>query len=406
MSAPLRVAVNLTWLVPGVVGGTETYATGLLRALARCPRERHGVELMLVALPALAQAHPDLTAAFPTTFAPLPPGRHVVRRVALESTWLPAVLQRARPDVVHHLGGVVPPGSRAAPGASVVTVHDLQYLHHPEYFSRAKRAYLHAVTVPSLRAADVVMTPSRFTGQDLVSRLGVQADRVVVVPPVLQDLAPPDGPGPDAHDAMGAMGDGRRWVHYPAALYPHKNHLTLLAAFAQLAADLPDVDLVLTGASGAGAWGSAGSVEVALRDAISRAGLQQRVRVLGHLERARYQRVAHGAAAMAFPSRFEGYGLPVAEAMRAGVPVLAADAGALPEVVGSAPAGAMLLHPDDTAGWERALREVLTDAGVRTRLAADGRRRAAQLGGEAPLTALLQGYRRAAARCENAVITP
>ena len=398
MSTRLRVAVNLTWLVPGVVGGTETYATGLLRALARHPRE-HGVELMLVALPALAQAHPDLTAAFPTTFAPLPPGRHVVRRVALESTWLPAVLRRARPDVVHHLGGVVPPGSRASPGASVVTVHDLQYLHHPEYFSRAKRAYLHAVTVPSLRTADVVMTPSRFTGQDLVSRLGVQADRVVVVPPVLQDLAPPDGAGLDASDGLEApdsIGPGRRWVHYPAALYPHKNHLTLLAAFARLAADLPDVDLVLTGASGAGAWGSAGSVEDALRDAISRAGLQQRVRVLGHLEPARYRRVAHGAAAMAFPSRFEGYGLPVAEAMRAGVPVLAADAGALPEVVGTATAGAMLLHPDDTAGWERALREVLTDPGVRTRLAANGRRRAAQLGGDAPLTALLQGYRRAA----------
>lgn len=350
----LRVAVNLLWLVPGVVGGTEGYATGLLREVVR----RGDVDLVMFVLPEFAAAHADLARSARTVTAPLPPGRRVLRRVGLETTWLPVQLRRWAPDVVHHLGGT----ALCTGGAPVVlTVHDLQYQHFPQYFSAAKLAYLRAVTRASVRRARRVTTVSGWSRADLISRLDLPADLVTVVPPWLPP-APPLTPARDP--ALPA-----RYVLYPAGTYPHKNHRVLVEALTRLRGDLADVHLVLTGASGAGAWGSAGDVTAELRSAVQAAGLQDRVHLLGWLPRERYARVLAGATALVFPSRFEGFGLPVAEAMAAGVPVLAADATSLPEVVGRGEdAGGLLLPPDDVGAWATALRSVVTDEAARARL--------------------------------------
>jgi alpha-1,3-rhamnosyl/mannosyltransferase len=389
-SARLRIAVNLLWLVPGVVGGTETYATGLLRGLAERGAER---DIALFTLPSFAAAHPDLAAAFRTVVAPLPPGRRVIRRVTLESTWLPQQLRELRPAVVHHLGGVVPFGG---PGPVALTVHDLQYRHFPAYFSRVKRVYLTTMTRRSVRAAAVVMTPSAFTRDDLLARGLGTAGRLRVVPPRLHP--PVSVRAQDRDRVRGLLGLEGPFVLYPAAPYPHKNHRVLLDAFARLVSRRPDVHLVLPGAAGAGAWGSAASTLASLRGFVAEQGLGAWVHWPGFLPRADLDALLAEAAVLAFPSRFEGYGLPVVEAMLAGTPVLAAEATALPEVLGrGASAGGRLLPPDDVAAWAEALEMVLTDSAEASRLSAAGRARAALLRAADPIDELLDAWDFAAA---------
>ena len=356
---PVRVAVNLLWLVPGVVGGTEGYATALLREVAR----RGEIDCVLAVLPEFAAAHPDLAASLRTVVAPLPPGRRVIRRVALEPTWLAWQLRRWRPDVVHHLGGTA---LAATAARTVLTIHDLQYQHFPQYFPAAKKAYLRAATRTSVRRADHLVTISDFSRHDLGRRLGVEPARITVVPPWLPPAAALDAPPPLELPELPALPE--RYLLYPAATYPHKNHAVLLEALARLGRRAGDLHLVLTGAGGAGTWGSAASSHADLRGAVQRLGLTGRVHELAWLPRRGYLQVLQRATALAFPSRFEGYGLPVAEAMAAGVPVLCSDAASLPEVVGrGVDAGGVLLPPDDATAWAAAI-EALGDPAHRHQL--------------------------------------
>ncbi len=378
----MKVAVNLLWLVPGVVGGSESYATGLLTALT----QRADVEVTAFALRAFVSRHRELAAAMNTVVAPLPEGRHVVRRVVAENSWLPGQLRKNGFDIVHHLGGIVP----RSPLPAVVTLHDLQYLAYPEYFSATKRHYLNATQGRSLARAHRVMAISEFTRTQAIEQFGLDPGKVVVVPPVL-DLPPP--PDDAERRAVRKTFDlARDFVLYPAATYPHKNHLTLVRAFAKTCADR-DVDLVLTGATGAGAWGSAHSTSAQINALSGSLGVETRVRQLGYVSRRQLGALYAEAAMVAFPSRFEGFGLPVVEAMALGCPVVAAEATALPALVGGA---GLLVDPDDVDGWAAAMSNVLDDSALRQQLRASGAARAAELGKIDPTGRLVEVYREAA----------
>lgn len=376
----LRVGVNLLWLVPGVVGGSEEYTVRALHGLADlAPPD---VEVELFALDDLRRAHPDLVARFPTHTIGLR-GRWKGLRVAAETTWLPAALRRRRIDVVHHAGGVVPLLTGGA--RPVLTVHDLQPLDHPDNFSRVKVAYLRAVLPRSVRVAAVVATPSRWSADRVVERMGVAPHRLRVVPHGL-------GPGSFAEvgaaaveQVRAARGLARRWVAYPVITYPHKDHATLVRAFARLATDHSDVDLVLTG--------GAGPVEGEVRAEIARSGVADRIHRTGRVPSEELDALVAGAAVLAFPSRYEGFGNGVLEAMARGVPVVAAEATALPEVVGEA---GVLVPTGDVGGWARALAGVLDDEGRRSALAAAGRERAGRFTAARSAEALLGAYRAAA----------
>src|ERR671914_354959 len=116
-----RIGINLLWMVPGVVGGSETYTTRLLRGLAE---RSSGLEYTLFALPQFAAAHPDLASSFDVAFAPLT-GQWKSFRVAGENSWLARQTRRRGIGVVHHAGGIVPVIPTPRP---IVTIHDLQYL--------------------------------------------------------------------------------------------------------------------------------------------------------------------------------------------------------------------------------------------------------------------------------------
>ncbi len=383
-SGSLHVGVNLLWLVPGVVGGSEEYTTRALRALA----EQHHphLRLTLFALAPFAEAHPDLADAFPVASVDVD-GHRKPERVVVESTWLPRELTRRRVDLVHHAGGVVPPGpSQGIPVA--LTIHDLQPLVLPENFSLVKRRWLAAMLPRSARRARLVMTPSEPSSRSVVDLLDVDAERVVTVPHGVEAREPVDAER--RREVRERYRLGERVVLYPAIPYAHKDHRTLVAAFARLCADRPDLTLVLTGGPG--------PAEADLASAIRSAGVGAQVRRTGRVPWSDLDALYDLATVVAVPSRFEGFGAPALEAMAAGSPLVAADATALPWVVGD---GGRLVRAGDVAAWSDALAAVLDDPAEQAGLVERGRARAAHFTWERTGEALAAGYRRAAAIGED-----
>ncbi|MDH4143759.1 MAG: glycosyltransferase family 4 protein [Acidimicrobiia bacterium] len=377
LRSPTLVGVNLLWLVPGVVGGSEEYIGSSLRALAEHPPADLAVRLF--ALDAFRDAHADLVEAFPTSTLALR-GRLKSARVAAESTWLAGAARRARVEVMHHAGGVVPFGS---PRPSVVTIHDIQPLDLPENFSTLKRRYLGAMLPRAARQAEIVAVSSRFVAGTVVERFGLDPARVRVVPPCLTPRA--EGAAPA--DVAARRGISRPYVVYPGITYPHKNHRVLIDALARFRS--PRLELVLAGGEG--------SEEGALAEAIDGAGLRDRVHRVGRIPRAELDALIGASSGLVMPSRYEGFGMPVLEAMAVGVPVVVADRASLPEVGGDA---VLRLDPDDVGAWASALAELATGRGpaVRAARSGKGRSRAASYDPERTAKALAAAYRAAAGR--------
>jgi alpha-1,3-rhamnosyl/mannosyltransferase len=353
-----RVGLNLLWLVPGVVGGTEEATVELLGALADDPPA--DIQWRLYALEAFAAAHPDLAARFPTRLLALR-GKLKPMRVLAEGTWLARVTRNDRVDLVHHLGGTIPARSHVP---AIVTVHDLQPFDLPENFHPVKRTYLHQMVPRTVRRSRLVLVHSEFVRRSVLDRFGIEASRVRVVPAGVRPLPPPKITTEELRERYALP---EHWFVFPAITYPHKNHVTLVRAFARVAAERDDVALVLTGRP-AGA-------ESLVEHEIDRLGLADRVRRTGRVPRRDLLGLVAGADALTFPSRYEGFGLPVLEAMTLGTPVIAAAATALPEVVGEA---GRLIDPDDVDAWSAAMLEGLSED-QRDRWAAAGRVRAAEL---------------------------
>jgi alpha-1,3-rhamnosyl/mannosyltransferase len=374
---PRRVGVNLLWLVPGVVGGSEDYSVRLLDAFARHGRDHPDLEVTLFVNRRFPDAHPGLVAALPTVVAPLD-GGHKGRRVVAEWTWLPRAFRRRGIELAHHLGGTMPL-TAGCPG--IVTIHDLQPLTVGERFSWVKRTYLRLTVGPSVRRARWVTTLSRWVADDVVARCGVPAERMVRIP---AGAEPPAAVSPArAAEVRARYGLGERpYVLYPAITYPHKNHVTLVRALALVRARGVELGAVLTG--------GAGSAEVEVRAEIDRLGLGDLVHRPGRVPAEDLAALYAGALAVTLPSHYEGFNLPVLEAMGAGCPVLASRAGALPEVVDDA---GVLLDPDDPDAWAEAM-VTMTLPGEREAWVARARARAARFSWDAAAEALAELYRR------------
>lgn len=342
----MRIGVNLLFVEPGEVGGSEALLTNLVRAVASA-----GQDLVLATMQGFRAAHPDIESVAEIVEVPWRSNYRPLR-IAAEHTWLAALERRRRLDVIHHGVGTAP---YVKPLPTVVTIHDIQYRHYPEYFHPVKLAWLRANVPHVVHHSEVVTVPSQFVREDLVDAFGADPDRVVVVPFGSSGLLAPSA---GREQVLAARGLQRPFFLFPGRSYPHKNHRFLVEAFAPLAGD---ADLVLTGPPG--------RCDTEIDQTAAQCGCPEAVRRLGLVSRGELTALYEAATALAWPSRFEGFGVPVLEAMSAGCPVVASSATAIPEVVGDA---GVLLSPDDSEGWTAALERLLTDRSHRADLVARG----------------------------------
>jgi glycosyltransferase involved in cell wall biosynthesis len=311
-------------LVPGGMGGSETYVRALTREL---PHYSDLDVTLLLPASAAGMTHGAREVVLPQLRGGGSTRARITTVVRAASPWFGGRSRLASADVVHYpLTVPVPMRRRTTPW--VQTVHDVQHRDLPGLFSRQERGYRKVAYDRSARRADVVVTMSQFCKERLVARLGVEADRIRVA-----------HLGVDADSFSPYDGPRRPFVLYPARGWPHKNHARLIEAVRLLRESLPDMRLVLTGGAAADlgplpAW-------VEHRGLVSDADLRDLYR---------------SASCLAFPSLYEGFGLPPLEAMASGCPVAAAATGSLPEVCGSA---AVLFDPYDVSAIAAALSEAM-----------------------------------------------
>lgn len=328
--------------------GDEAYVAGLLGELAH---GHDGIRLAAVT------RRPELV---PDGIEPveLPAGSQVARM----SLSLPRLLRRLRPALAH-FQYVIPPAYR---GPAVVTVHDLSFELEPKLMTLGDRFLFQQLVPRSVRRARRVFTVSERTKADLVACYGIEPDRVIVTP---------SGVDPLFH-ANGARPAEPPYALFVGALQPRKDPALLVEALALLDGDLR---LALVGPD------KHGVEEV--HAAVSRHGLEGRVDFLGYVERDRLAELYRGAACFVLPSRWEGLGLTVLEAMASGTPVVATTAGALPEVTAGA---AVLVEPGDAEALAAGIRQALAE---RERLVALGLERAQDFTWPRMAARTLEAYR-------------
>jgi glycosyltransferase involved in cell wall biosynthesis len=269
--------------------------------------------------------------------------------------WPPIERLAGECDVVHSPTPLLVPATRAA---QVVTVFDLHFLRAEDAVNGAARRDFTELARTHVQRADHVIAGSAYAADLVSGQLGVPATRVTTTP-----LGAPAWAA-EVRAARGSTPGST--VLFLGTLEPRKNLGVLLDAYARLLAERPDAPpLVLAGrpTAAAAAW-------IARTDAPPLAG---RVQVLGYVDEATRRRLYREARVLVLPSVDEGFGLPALEALACGVPVVAADAGSLPEVVSDA---AVLVPPADVSGWTRALGALLDDGAARAQ-AARGPARAA-----------------------------
>jgi glycosyltransferase involved in cell wall biosynthesis len=316
------IGIALLTLVPGEMGGSESATSGLLRALARGGTLPYRVYLP----PAAPDAHEGLPYEVVSAYraARTVPQRLLAMAVATARPGPLRVRMRSA-DVVHYPLTIRLPNV-AAP--SVVTLHDLQHLDLPALFSRAERAFRAFFWHRSVRGAQLVVCPSAFVGERASSLLGIDPRRLRVVPHGIDHQR--FAPGSEEREPF---------LLYPARRWQHKNHARLFEAFALLRAERPELRLVLTGGGHKGT---------------APAGVDVR----GHVSLDELVSLYRRAAALVFPSRYEGFGQPVLEAMACGCPVACSAVPALAEVAGDA---ARTFSPDDPDAIAAAVQDVLAN---------------------------------------------
>ena len=369
----MRIGLNLIYLVPGHTGGMETYARELIRGLRRV-----APELDLTAF--VSREGEGWPEGIPATVVPVNSANRV-QWVLGEQRHLPGLAKREGVDLVHSLA-TTGPGRGAF--KRVATVHDLIYKVHPEAHFGVISLGMRVLVPLSVKRATRVIAVSQSTADDLRNLLHVKPDRIDVVPNGVG--TPPDvEPLPEAElRRRHALGD-REFVLTTSAKRPHKNLLRLLDALASIPVERRPV-AVLTGYPT--------EHETELNERVAKLGIAGDVRILGWVDQAELEALYAAAACLVFPSLYEGFGLPVLEAMARGVPVASSDRSSLPEVAGDA---ALLFDPEDVAAMARAIERLLGDPAERGRLVALGRLQATRFTWDECARGTLASYERALA---------
>jgi glycosyltransferase involved in cell wall biosynthesis len=370
--APLRIGID-AHTVGNRRSGDESYTVGLVRGLSRIDARN------LYTLYTTSDAAPDILGPLPENFSVRrvrPHQRHT--RIMLS---LPLWLARDRQDVAH-FQYIAPPRLSAS---LVLTVHDVSFEVFPEYFAPMERLALRRGTPFNMRRADKVVTGSDFSKQQLTEIYGLPPDKIAVTHYAVGDdfsAAACTATGQEVRRRLGLDRDFILWV---GNFIRRKRPDVLVEAFRRLVSeDDAGCDLVLAGAK-------TGMYPEVL-DAVRRAGLEQRVRFLGYVAAEDLPQLYRQARVFVFPSEYEGFGLPVLEAMSCGAPVICSSGSSLAEVVGDA---AIALPRVTVESLTTALRAVLHDESRRRELTHRGLARAKCFSWDETARSTLQVYEEA-----------
>jgi glycosyltransferase involved in cell wall biosynthesis len=377
----VHVGLNLVYLVPGETGGMETYARELIAALLQ---ERPGLRLTAFVNRETTETREgpwfDL---MPCVTVPVR-ARNRLEWVRGEQQLLPRLAGDAGVELLHSLASTAPAFGRYR---RVVTVHDVIYRVYPEAHFGLRSLGMRMLVPLAVRSSHRVIVPSESTRNDLVKLLKAPAGKIDVVAEGVRTNAVEPADERDVRTRLD-LGD-RSILLSTSAKRPHKNLLRLLDAVALIPRERRPV-LVLPGYPT--------PHEAELRRRVVELGIEADVRLVGWLPNDELEGLYRAASCFVFPSLYEGFGLPVLEAMARGVPVACSDRGSLPEVAGDA---ALLFDPERPQSIANAVETLLLDGDLAARLRLAGEERAWRFSWADTARRTLASYERAVTRARS-----
>lgn len=354
----MKIGINALYLLPGKVGGSETYIRNLVKWLVKIDRENEYVVFInqeSVGIFDVSAPHVRVIACpIHATNRPL--------RILWEQIVLPFQVRHYQIDVLLSAGLTAP---FICPATSVLVLYDLQHINQPQNFSRPYLFFLKSIIYWSAKSADNILTISHHVKNDIIRFYHIPPDRITVSHlAVDHDAFFPAG-GNDPSSLRIKYDLPEHYILYPAALLPHKNHQRLLQAYEVIKGEIPGTKLVLTGA-----WDKGRDT---IDGMITELSLQNDVIALGWIPFDDIPLLYRRADLFVFPSLHEGFGLPILEAMASGVPVLCSRLEPLTEVAGNA---ALFIDPHDHADIAKGIVSLLRDNELREKLIKKGRMRA------------------------------
>ena len=419
------------YLLSGTPGyrqaGIHQYSRALIEHLAAGASRLPGPITVLVSPSAREQLAGLQQAGLQSTHAQLtirPASRSTEdpwRRIWVEQIETPGALRDIGGALYHGLAFVAP---LRAPCPTVITVHDLSFITRPQTHKPLNRVYLSLFTRWSCRRAARVIAVSEWTRRDVISRLGVAPERIDVIPHGVHPRFKPL-PADEVTAFKREHGISDQAIFFLGSLEPRKNLVTLIEAFGMVSSrksvvssqksvvssqmtddrqqrtvDRQGVELRIAGAEGEAArteaqliiGGAPGWKYEPIFARVKALGLESRVRFVGQIAQEALPAWYNACAVFAYPSLYEGFGLPALEAMACGAPVVTSNATSLPEVVGDA---GLMVDPLDRRGLAEALAGVLSDPGRQQQMRVASLRRAAQFTWQATAARTIETYRRA-----------
>jgi len=278
------------------------------------------------------------------------PESRPISRVAWEQFKLPSLLREKRIDVFHSPANVLP--ERLPHGcAGVVTLHDLAFLRYPHVLTRSKRVYHRTFTMHSLRRATMIIANSNSTKQDAIELAGIPANHIRMVYPCIDERFSNVILDEDIQSFRQTYGLTKGYLLYLGTLEPRKNITTLIEAYAQLRKIYGrEEKLVLVGGKG---W-----LFDSIFQRVQELGLEAEVLFPGFVSDAEQLLWYHSASVFVYPSLYEGFGMPVTEALACGIPVITSNVSSMPEAGATL---ALTVEPHDSEAMARAICKALTD---------------------------------------------
>ena len=369
----MRIGVNTLFMLPGKVGGTETYVRGLLYGLSKVDKVN---EYILFTNNSNHNSIEISSDRFSKILCMVSETSRLAR-VVYEQLFLPGIAAKHAVDILHSPGYVSPIAGKFA---KVVTIHDMQYMYYPAYFNKAKLAYWKYLLPKSAKKSDVILTVSENSKADIIDFLKIPSNKVFVTYEAakLVSNSTEDDVIPDITKKFGIYDD---YILSVASLLPHKNLNKLIDSFVLLEDKIAH-QLVFVGLKRSALNEIKKTAENKLKN-------PNRIAILGYIPDQDLSAVYKRASLFVLPSLFEGFGIPLLEAMSFGCPVAASNKTSIPEVVGDS---AILFDPNSSEQIAEKISDILFDNTLRERLIDKGLQRSKMFSWEKMAEDTIQAY--------------